>query len=289
MKAGPQLSYDGDAASKWNPQASGGYAQEQGIIYTLDGWYNLSSINLTFSAADMYFAVYGSSDGEVYTELGAVTADNISSAYSGATATISTNAQKVRYIKVMIIGRTNGMDFVNLHEVAIYGKQTTAPVVNANIIAHSVTGSWVGQNINNVKYTYDGDSSTTNKWNPQANSGYSGEPGVIYTLDGYYDLENVALQFSAADMYFRLYGSTDGIGYNLISQVTSANASEYYDGAVCTIDATAGDAIRYLKIVFTGRTGNGTWVNFFEISITGSKSILSEKINPVVPTWHWCQ
>ena len=282
LKAGPQLSYDGDAASRWNPQASGGYAQEQGIIYTLDGWYNLSSINLTFSAADMYFAVYGSSDGEVYTELGAVTADNISSAYSGATAAISINAQKIRFIKVMITGRTNGMDFVNLYEVAIYGKQTTAPVVNANIIAHSVTGSWVGQNINNVKYTYDGDSSTTNKWNPQTNSGYSGEPGVIYTLDSYYDLENVALQFSAADMYFRLYGSTDGIGYNLISQVTSANASEYYDGAVCTVDATAGDAIRYLKIVFTGRTGNGTWVNFFEISITGSKSILSEKINPVV-------
>ena len=278
---GPQKSYDGDASSKWNPQASGSYASEQGIIYTLDGWYDLSNVNLTFSATDMYFAVYGSTDGIEYTELGAVTAENISSAYSGNTASISASAQKVRYVKVMITGRSNGMDYVNLHEVEIYGKQTTAPVVDANIIAHSVSGSWVGQNINNVKYTYDG-TVDSNKWNPQANGGYTGEPGVIYTLDGYYDLENVSLTFSAADMYFKLYGSTDGIGYNMIAQVTSANAAEFYNGAVCTVDAAAGDAIRYLKIVFTGRNGNSTWVNFFEISVTGSKAILSDNINPVV-------
>lgn len=280
LNAGPQLSYDDDASTRWNPQASGGYAQEQGIIYTLDGWYNLSSVNLTFSAADMYFAVYGSSDGETYTELGAVTADNISSAYSGATAAISTNAQKVRYIKVMITGRTNGMDFVNLHELAIYGKQTTAPVVNANIIAHSITGTWVGNNIGSAYKSYDCDTST--KWNPNANGGYAGDPGIIFTLDGYYDLETVAMTFSAADMYFKLYGSTDGTGYNLIKQVTADNAAEVYSGAVCSVDATAADAIRYLKIVFTGRNGNSTWVNFFEISVTGSKSILSDKINPVV-------
>ena len=279
---GPQKSYDGDASSKWNPQASGGYAQEQGIIYTLDGWYDLTKIDLTFSGADMYFTVYGSSDGIEYTQLGAVNADNIGTAYSDATASVAASAQKIRFIKVMITGRTNGMDFVNLHEIAVYGKQTSAPIVNANIIAHSVSGTWGGQNINNVKYTYDGDSSTTYKWNPQANSGYSGEPGVIYTLDGYYDLEKVSITFSAADMYFNLYGSTDGIGYNLIAQVTSANASEYYAGAVCSVDATAGDAVRYLKVIFTGRSGNGTWVNFFEISVTGSKAILSDKVNPVV-------
>jgi len=281
LNAGPQLSYDGSTSTRWNPQASSGYAQEQGIIYTLDGWYDLAKVDLTFSAADMYFAVYGSSDGVEYTQLGAVTADNLSSAYNGSTASVAASAEKVRFVKVMINGRSNNMDFVNLYEVEIYGKQTTAPIVDANIIAHSIIGTWAGNNIGSAYKSYDGDATT--KWNPNASGSYTGEPGIIYTLDGYYDLETVAMTYNTAnDMYFKLYGSTDGIGYNLIKQVNADNSAEVYNGAVCTVDATAADAIRYLKIVFTGRNGNSTWVNFFEISVTGSKSILPESVNPVV-------
>ena len=57
---GPQLSYDGNPATKWNPQASGNYAQEQGIVYTLNSWFDLEEIKwIALTQLGMQYASEG--------------------------------------------------------------------------------------------------------------------------------------------------------------------------------------------------------------------------------------
>lgn len=136
-----------------------------------------------------------------------------------------------------------------------------------------LTGAWVNDRMSQSslgpKKSFD--RNTTSLWNPQAQSQYKGEPGIIYTLDGWYTLESVSMQYyKAEDMYFDLYGSADGVHFQLLAQVNGQNASQFYTDAVCTVEVDT-EPVRYVKIIFTGRNGNGTWVNFYEISATGKK------------------
>ena len=148
-----------------------------------------------------------------------------------------------------------------------------------SIAEYALTGAWSNDRLSDSgseeagrgpSKSYDGNDETL--WNPQAQNNYDGAPGIIYTFDGFYDLESVSMKFyKANDMYFDLYGSADGLTYEQIAQVTADNAPSYYTGAVCTVNASAGKAVRYVKIVFTGRNGNGTWVNLYETVITGTE------------------
>ena len=305
LNVGPQLSYDGDPSTRWNPQASSGYAQEQGIIYTLNGWYDLEKVECTFSTADMYFEVYVSSDGSSYTKLGEVTDETLSTLYHGATCSMDgSEGRAVQFVKLLFTGRANNMDFVNLYEVKILGAavnepeatepevtepettepettepETTEPEVtepealDPAIVSHTLIGNWIlgreGDPNVGPQLSYDGNSAT--KWNPQASGHYAKEQGIIYTLNGLYDLNSVTMTFhSEQDMYFTLYGSSDGETYTELACVTAQNAAEYYQAAVCTVDIAAGEKIQYLKVLFTGRRNNSDYVNLYEVLITGT-------------------
>ena len=300
LNVGPQKSYDGDTNTKWNPQASGNYAKEQGIIYTLDGWYELETVVCTFSAADMYFAVYGSADGSNYTLLAEVTKENITELYSGATCNLDVScAEAVKYIKLMFTGRANHMDFVNLHEVSLTGTaaqeseatepevtepqitepEATEPEQEKQPVAVQFTGFEVNGDWANDRIWDDGsndlntgpqlccDGKTTTKWNPAVKS-YTGNEGIVFTLDKLYDLQQMKLTFASGEvMYFKLYGSFDGVTYTPIADITSADTS-MYSGGVCTLEDTAADKVKYIKLVFTGKSNNSTWINFYEFEIT---------------------
>ena len=41
-----------------------------------------------------------------------------------------------------------------------------------------------------------------------------------------------------------------------------------YSGGVCTLEDTAADKVKYIKLVFTGKSNNSTWINFYEFEIT---------------------
>ena len=245
---GPEKSYDGDVTTKWNPQASGNYAKEQGIIYTLDGWYDLLDVHCTFSAADMYFDVYGSSDGITYTSIGAVTAENSDSLYSGNTAVVdAASAKTVKYVKLMFTGRKIANDYVNLFEVAITGNRVSPPIVEASIAGSNTVGNWGLSD--NPALSYDADSTTV--WKPVAKDYQSGE-GIVYALDGAYDLTELELTFEGRQYYFDLYVSKDGVSYSPVAQVTAQNADQYYTGTVCTLQELNTSNVRFLKLVFTG-------------------------------------
>ena len=44
------------------------------------------------------------------------------------------------------------------------------------------------------------------------------------------------------------------------------------DNGVATIDATAADGVKYIKVMFTGKGSGGTFINFFEFAVTGQVS-----------------
>ena len=292
---GPQLSYDGNGSTKWNPQASGNYAKEQGIIYTLDGWYDLESVAMTFYRAnDMYFVLYGSSDGKTYYEIAQVSAENAAEFYTDSVCTVSAaEAGGIKYLKLIFTGRSVANDYVNLYEVVINGTaaeepESTEPDVTepegtepgdevqsvvAQITDFAVIGDWAndrvwedGTNDQNTGPQLCCDGKTTTKWNPAVKS-YTGTEGIIFTLDQLYDLKQLKLTFASGEvMYFQLYGSADGVSFTPIADVTAADTS-IYSGGVCTLEDISADKVKYIKLVFTGKANNSTWINFYEIEI----------------------
>ena len=98
------------------------------------------------------------------------------------------------------------------------------------VISHLTIGGWLDDREESKELgpyrSYDGNTST--KWNPQASGNYKGEAGIIYLLNGYYDLEEISLTFGSREYFFDLYVSTDGEEYAQVCSVTSANMSDYF-------------------------------------------------------------
>lgn len=302
---GPHLSVDGKTTTYWNPCAEDQYAGEPGIIYTLNGWYDLTQIALTFGKADMSFIVYGSSHGEVYTELAKVDAENIGSVYTDKTATLALAGEGIRYVKIIFTGRPSNQLWISLYEVTLTGESVeepeyvappateppateppateppaTEPIipgeeVKAEISGYQLSGEFSQSRVwddgnEDAKIgpskSFDGDPAT--QWNPTAKGGYAGEPGIIYMLDGLYDLTKLEMNTNTKKMYFKIYGSTDGNLFTELAAVTKDNAAGMYDGSVVTVPL-AGKQVQYVKIVFTGRDDNGPWVTCNEVSVSG--------------------
>jgi len=269
---GPAKSYDGDETTKWNPTANSGYTGEPGIIYTLDGWYDLELLKLNISNVNFYFQVYGSSDGEEYDLISEVTSATQSAVRIGNVYTMDLSAgDAVKYVKLVFTG-SNAV-WVNLYEVSLTGQKVEKPdeesvIVNATITANEVLGEWTYDRVGNTsigpEMTYDGSAST--KWNPAVKS-YTGEEGIVYTLDKAYNLEQLVFTFASGEiMYMDIYGSADGVEYAPITSITSADTSMYTNG-VATIDASAAEGVQYIKVIFTGKGGGGTWINFYEFTV----------------------
>lgn len=134
--------------------------------------------------------------------------ENISFAVSNGTDTLNVTYSPMNYIVRMSAKDETSAELKSLLS-AMYGYHTAAKAFieieetnpEITIASYTFTGSWVynrnGDTAIGPEMSYDGNEST--KWNPGANTGYNGEPGIIYTLDGWYDLETVQCNFGTAD------------------------------------------------------------------------------------------
>lgn len=308
---GPQVSYDGDTATLWNPQATS-YKSGEGIIYTLDKNCDITQITLNFKNREYYFELFVSADGVRYLPVSVVTPDNSADYFEGTIATLSnlTNTN-VKYIKVMFTGNAGAFNaYLGLNEIEITCKEATLAeddreVVSAPIVSHEIVGTWTnsydGSASLGPQKSYDGDVEGT-YWQGQVPN-YTSGAGVIYQLDDTYELKTVTVTQKSRPYYFDLYVSSDGETYLPVSKITADNYTEYYDGNVCTLDGLTSTAIRYIKLIFTGNTTNSLYTGVSEIAVTGVKVTVVETAevgvsgafssnmvlqrNQPIPVWGW--
>ena len=292
---GPTMSYDGDSATKWNPQAQDGYQGEPGIIYTLRNESDIQKITIEVGTSRHYFDVYVSKDGTDYTKLASISNQNADQAYVIAENNNHVcnldglNLSGIKYIKLMFTGRKGNNTYINLMEVTVSkigNKDADAswmiPTVSENseatIISHEISGSWTRHLADDLHFgpdmSYDRDDST--KWNPQANTGYAGEPGIIYSLYKAADIKKLTITVGSAVHYFDVYASVDGSTYTKVAEISDKNADKAYSNGttdntrICTLDGLSLENIKYVKLVFTGRPGNNTYVNLMEVAVSES-------------------
>jgi hypothetical protein len=272
--SGPQLSIDASLTTGWNPQASGHFVDEPGIVYTLDGWYDLTKVELTFNANNYYFKIFGSSDGISFAELADVNANNAGSIYSGNVATVTVAGKAVHYVRIIFTGRAVNNDFITLYNVAISGAVAAEPEATelptatkqATIVGGTIYGTFSAAGT--VANSYDG--SLTTKWSPTTDGNYNKHPGVVYELDDAYDLTKLELNFKdGKKQFFTVLGSTDGETYTTLATVGINNLADIYlSENIATVNVAA-EGIRYVKIIFSGRDGGGQWIHLNEIAIFG--------------------
>ena len=282
-------SYDEDIYSFWNPQANGGYAGKPGIVYMLNGYYDVSEIQLHLGNREYYFEVLASEDGYKYTSVANVTRSNMSGYYQDLICTIpNLSLKNVGYVKIVFTG-SNSSDnntYVSLMEIVVRGTKldreaptsipdTDEKVEATKISKHMIVGSWVRdrEDTDSLAPYRAYDENLYAGWNPQANGGYAGKPGVIYMLKGYYDITGFQLTFDKRAYFFELYTSADGVNFDLVAKVTKENMASYYKDLVFTIkDLDIKDA-GFVKLVFTGSdsSDNNTYISLMEVQITGKR------------------
>ena len=280
----PTKSFDGDPATRWNPQVKPGYAGEPSIEYILNRAADINKITVTVSSTTKYyFDVYTSTDnGATYTLLAKICTANEANAYSGAVCTLDgLKLEGVTNVKLTLTG--GGSEFVNIYEVTVSEEgsegldnswmipeepkeEVKATVSVHEYISNGVAGTDGFSAVGSANPAYDG--STTSKWNPCLKN-YTSDTGIIFHLDKKYDLTKLVLTFSNPHFY-DIYVSSDHETYTELAKITSETQ---YDetGAVCTLDGLDAADIQYVKIIFTGRApSNSLWINFFEIEIYGT-------------------
>ena len=286
---GPKVSYDGNEYTIWNPQASGKYQGRPAIVYMLDGYYDLTSLQIVTDKREYYMQVYTSADGLEFDLLADITAANYTEYYDGLICMLKDlTCKDVGYIRIEFTG-SNSIDnntYLSLAEVLPAGTKLnkpapteipdTEPKVGNTIIAdHRVSGSWIRDRSDmeslSAKKAYD--ENAYSYWNPQANGGYQGKPGIVFMLDGYYDVDEIQLIFGNREYYFELYTSTDGYQFDLVATVNAGNMSSYYDGLTVHRKEVNAKNVGYVKIVFTGSHSkdNNTYVSLMEVVVRGTK------------------
>lgn len=277
---GPQLSYDGNASTKWNPEATD-FASGESIVYKLDQVYDLTELQVTVSNREFFFEVSVSADGESFVTVHTVTEENMASVYTDLVCTLSmADADAVKYVKLTFLG-SNASDktntFVNLNEVALTGRvvEDDREEVSGTIVAHEIVGTWVKDNATSAsvgpQLSYDGVSTT--KWNPQATNYKSGE-GIVYTLEKAFDLTKVVLTFGSRQYYFTLHVSSNGTDYTQVAVVTADDATGYDSNYVCTVDGLSAENVKYIKLLFTGNAGTlNTFINLFDVAVSGKEIV----------------
>ena len=281
--------YDENAYSYWNPQANGGYQGKPGIVFMLNGYYDVDEIQLIFGSREYYFELYTSTDGYRFDRVVTVNAGNMSSYYDGLTVhRKGVNAKNVGYVKIVFTGShsKDNNTYVSLMEVVVRGTKldkegpktipdTDEKVEATKIAKHMIVGSWIRdrEDTDSLAPYRAYDSNLYSGWNPQANSGYTGKPSVIYMLKGYYDISEFKLTFDKRAYFFELYTSADGTNFNLAVKVTKENMSSYYKGYVFSVKDLNIQGVGYVKLVFTGSDShdNNTYISLMEVGITGKR------------------
>ena len=286
---GIRCSFDMRESTKWNPQANPGYVGDPGVVYLLDGYYDVDTWTMQFKGNSYYFDLLVSENGKDYTLLRSVTADNVNDYFNEDFLCTFENlgAKRVAYVRIMFKGAGRNNSFVNLHEMSFTGtyiapgpisipKEDNPYALPESLIAsHSISGAWSSDLATDTGYgpnkAYD--SNPFSKWNPMAKTGYAEEPGVVYALKGAVDVGKLQLMFSSGIYYFDVYVSGDGIEYTPVAKINKLNAEKGYtegeDGAqVCTLDGLKLEDVSYIKITFTGRTDGNRYVNLTEVIVS---------------------
>ena len=282
-------SYDANLSTSWQPQASGNYAGNSAIIYMLDGYYDLTDIELNFDRREYFFELYTSTDGLEFTKLISVTAENYTNYYTDLTASFAgLDAKNIGFVKIVFTGSNseNNNSFITLLEVQLSGTKldkdapveipdSEVAVSDVKVAGYKIIGSWILDREANPSLaapkSYDGDLNTA--WQPQASGNYAGTPGIIYMLDGYYNLSDIALTFMNREYFFDLYTSADGVNYTQLVSVNAGNYKDYFTDLTATISGLDLKSIGYIKVIFTASnsTNNNTFVNVKEVELTGVK------------------
>ena len=116
--------YDGDPATRWNPQASD-FASDESAVFELERACDLSVVRIVFGKRYHYIQVFGSHNGVDYTQIADVNASNYQQYYlTDYVCTIGgLDAQDVRYIKVTYTGNASEgfMPYMNFDEIEVFG------------------------------------------------------------------------------------------------------------------------------------------------------------------------
>ena len=304
---GPKRTYDSDSTTTyWNPQANIHWTGEPGIIWKLNRPADLQKITLTFNASKYYFDLYTSTDGENYSFVASIDANNAAKAYTSTVSVQTTNGardgqvctldglnlQDVTHIKLLLVSNNPQSDFISIYDIKVSeegtaGLDTSWMKPTAKINSFTVLGEWVRDQATDgsagVRLSFDG--KTTTRWNPQAKGSYAGAPGVIYRMNRPSDLKKITLTFGSANHYFDIYVSTDGETYSRVASVNASNEANAYNGNyVCTLDGLDLKGVTHIKLMLTGRSGNSDYWNFYEItpSEEGSTGLDNSWMLPVV-------
>ena len=273
----PELSYDGDMNTYWNPQIKS-FADKPYVIYYLNVPADLNSVVLTFMNRQEYFTFYTSTDGVTFTETAKVTADN----YTDYVCTISDlGVTGVTAFKLEFTGSSDNSLWIGLREIELDGVLSGTEVpeeppveVDAVITGYEIIGTWTNSYDGNISLgpqkSYDGDTTDTRWWQGQVPN-YNSGCGIIYQLDSAYDLTKLVLIQKSRPYYFNISVSTNGVDFVPLAEITKDNYTQYYDGNTCTIEGLDAAGVVYIQVIFTGNTTNSLWTGLSEVVVTGYK------------------
>lgn len=117
VNAGPEMAYDGDAVTRWNPDM--GQYNGTGIIFEIEENCDVGAVTL-LSEKIMYFRVAVSSDKETWTDVGIVgSADDYN---DGVAVVAEINGENAKYVRFIFTGRSDGSTWGVINEINILGE-----------------------------------------------------------------------------------------------------------------------------------------------------------------------
>ena len=122
----PEMTYDGNIYSSWNPEAKPGFKGEPGIIYKLCNAQDVQKMQLYFGRHKLLFDVYVSQDGVEYSRVAKISYANEDEAYTidENEAYICTldglSLKDIQYIKIIFREREDGGNWALFNELILY-------------------------------------------------------------------------------------------------------------------------------------------------------------------------
>lgn len=300
-------SFDMRESTKWNPQANPGYVGNPGVVYLLDGYYDVDSWTMQFKGNSYYFDLLVSENGKNYTLLRSVTEENADEYFDeNFLCTLEgLDAKHVAYVRIMFKGAGKNNPFINLHEMWFEGTYTGLGPVSipkeedpyalppSLIVSHSVVGEWESSLATDTGYgpnkTYD--SNIFSFWNPVVKLNYAEEPGIIYTLKGQTDVGKLQFVFKSDVHYFDVSVSQDGETFIPLAVINTLNSDKAYqqneDGSyICTLDGLKLEGITHIQVTFTGRGNGSRYLALTEVVVDteGTEGVDNSWLIPEKPT-----
>lgn len=156
IDAHPTAAYDASLATLWNPQATSVHFEDgEGIIYTLDKFYDVSQLSLTFMR-NHYFTLQVSANNIRYRTIAVVNADNADSAFTVIDDSVDgkpvvrydldEELEGVKYIKILFTGNAARNSYVSLYDIHVKGVNSVAQEFvceHDNIVTETVEATCV--------------------------------------------------------------------------------------------------------------------------------------------------